>query len=411
VFEKVTNFLNKQKQEMLRLDEAEGLRKREESGQDFSLTEKTSGRKVGMREILYNNTIQWIMSESSGMLFPEFFRLSQDGVLNEETLQTNIAAFTTSLLPAVRRIYSRLMAMELVTVQPLTGPSGYLYYIDHLAGATAGEFTANDRLDKAGTGGSPAKTYSDSSEKGTINDVKFQLKKLLISTETKKLKAGWSMEAQQDLASQWKLDVWSELQPAVIDEITREIDRKIIDALVAGVGAGNTNWNANGYLTDDKTTTDRRAYRETLYEAICDSAAKIFKKRYLYPNWLLMNGDTFARLAKLEKFNADPTITPDQQAMIGWRYEGTLAGKYKIFVDPWFTDNKILMGFRGMDWKYACGYYSPYIPIFLSEEYTVNDDFTQRARGAMSRYAYGVLPESDTDPLNYGLATVTITQS
>jgi hypothetical protein len=144
---------------------------------------------------------------------------------------------------------------------------------------------------------------------------------------------------------------------------------------------------------------------------VTDCATSIFKKKYIWPNWILMNADTFARIAKLEKFAADPTITPDQTAQIGWRYEGVLGGKYKVYVDPWFTDNKMLMGFRGADWKYACGYYAPYIPIFLSEEYIVGDDFTQRARGGMTRSKTGVIPESATDATNLGLGTVTITQS
>lgn len=407
MFENIQKFLNAQKAEMMRLDKAEGQTAREERGFDFSLTDKNTGARKGMREMLYDNTIAWIMSECRGVLKDEVFHLNQPGVLKEDTLTTGISAFTTSLLPAVRRIYSRLLAMELVSVQPLSTPAGYIYYLDHTFGTSGGGATVNQRLDQYRYSG-----YGDSSEQGTIRDINFQLKSKLVSTEIKKLKATWTLEAAQDLNSQWKLDLWSELQPQLIDEIAREIDAKIVAALLAGAGAGDTEWNANGYLTDDKTTLDRRAYRQTLYEAIQDSATLIFNKKFVYPNWLLMNGDTFSRVAKLENFNADPNITPDQQTMIGWRYEGTLAGKYKVYVDPWFTDNKILMGFRGTDWKYAVGYYSPFVPVFLSEEYIVSDDFTQRARGAMSRYAYGVLPETHDGAVeNYGLATVTITLS
>ena len=406
MFDKVKKFLENQKQEMLALDKAEGLLKREETGQDFSLVESEGGKRIGMREILYNNTVKWLMSEQRGLLFNEFMQLAQPGVLNEDSLTTGISTFTTALLPAVRRIYSRLLALELVSTQPLTGPSGYIYYIDHVFGQSAHGATVNQRLDRY-----RHELYADSSEEGAIEDINFKLKSLLVQTEMKKLKATWTIEAQQDLASQWKLDLWAEMMPQLTDEIAREIDKKIMLALVAGAGAGNVDWNVNGYLSDDKTTLDRRAYRETLYEAIADAAAYIFKRRFVHPNWLVMNGDTFARLEKLEKFFADPNITPDQQSQIGWRYVGTLAGKYKVYVDPWFQDDTILLGFKGGDWKYTVGYYAPYIPVFLSEEYIVNFDFTQRARGAMSRYAYGVLPESPTDPKNYGLATVTITQS
>ena len=405
MFENIRTFLEAQKKELMRLDEAEGYRKREESGKDFSIV--SGGQRKGLREILYENTINWITGEGQKVLFNEFQVLSQPGVLNEATLSTNIATFTTSLLPAVRRIYSRLLAMELVSVQPLSGPSGYIYYIDHKYGTDKGTITAGQRVDLY-----QDSSYSNAGEAGTISEINVELTSKLVSTTSKKLKAIWTLESQQDLSSQWKLDVWGELQPVLVDQIAREIDRLIINALYAGAGAGNVNWNANGYLADDKSTWEKRAYRETLYEAICEAAALVYKKRFITPNWLLMGVDTFTRLQKLEKFTADPTIKPDQTAGVGWRYEGTLANKYSVYVDPWITAEKILLGFRGADWKYAVGYYAPYIPLFLSEEYIVNDDFSQRARGAMSRYAYGILPEAaSASTTTNGLATVTITAS
>lgn len=406
MFNKVKAFLEAQKKEMMRLDEAEGLRKRELDGRDFVLTNPETGARKGMREILYENTVSWLMSEARGILFKEFVELAQPGVINEDTLSTNFSTFTTALLPAVRRIYSKLMIMDLLSVQPLAGPTGYIYYLDHVFGTSGGGATANQRLDQY-----MHNAYADSSEQGTIRDINFKLASRSVTTSTKKLKATWTLEAQQDLSAQWKLDLWAELMPQLTDEIAREIDNKLTGLLLAGAGAGNVNWNANGYLTDDKSTWEKRQYDRTIYNAIVDANAYIFKKRYVNSNWLLMDGDVFARIQKLDEFVADPSITPDQQAQIGWRYEGTLANKWKVYVDPWFTANKILLGFKGGDWKYACGYYAPYIPIFLSEEYIVQDDFTQRARGAMTRYAGGVLPESDTDAKNYGLATVSITQS
>ncbi len=409
IFENVDRFLTKQKEHMLRLDEAEGLRKREDSGYDFSLKEENTGRRIGMREILYENTIQWIRSEASKILLPEMMQLSMPGVLNEDVMTTAFPTFTTSLLPAVRRIYSQLMAMQLVSVQPQMGPTGYIWWMDFVYG-TAINTNAPAKGDRIGDADYP--TYSDSYEKGPINDLEMTLKKKPITATTKKLKAGWTLEAQQDLNSQWKLDIWTELQPEVINQIAREIDRNLISLMLAGAGAGNVNWNANGYLSEDiKYTMMRKAYDESLYNAVIDAGAKIFKHKFVQPNWLLMNGDTFTRFAKMDKFMADPNLGPDQMSQIGWRYEGVLAGKYKIYVDPWFVDNKILLGYRGTDWKYACAYYAPYVPIFLSEEYIVNGDFTQRARGAMTRSFSGVIPDSDTDPLNYGLATVSINQS
>jgi hypothetical protein len=405
IFENVHKFLMKQKSEMQHLDKAEGLTKREDRGQDFALVDSATGRRKGMREILYENTINWIFSEEGQkMLLPEMLQLMQPGVLNEDTLTTGISTFTTSLLPAVRRMYARNLAMELISTQPMTGPTGFIYWLDHVYGTSSGGATADQRLDRY-----EHPNYADSSEEGTIPEVGFKLKSQSITAGTKKLKATWSLEAAQDLSSQWKLDLWGELRPQLVDEIAREINRLIITALYAGAGAGNVSWDLNGGLSGDRDNSlFQRFYYKTLYYAIQEAANKVFKRKFVQPNWLLMSSDIFTFVSKIEHFTADPGITPDQESGIGWRYEGILANKYKVYVDPWITDNRILIGYKGADWKYACGYYAPYIPVFLSEEYIVNFDFTQRARGAMTRYKAGVLPESDTDPLNYMMATVTV---
>jgi len=405
MFPKIERFLTLQKAEMMRLDEAEGFKKKEDSGFNFSHIGE-DGVKRGLREILYDNMIHWILKDGvKNVLVKEFASLSQPGALNEETLTTSFPAFTTSLLPLVRRIYSKLMAMELVSVQPLSAPTGYIYWLDHLFGSNVGSVHVGDRMDLE-----QEKIFADSSEKGAISEMNVRLQKKLIETETKKLKSVWTLEAAQDLQATRGLDMWGELQPRLADEIIREIDSKLLDELLAQV-AYNTDWNMNGYLADDKSTIERKAYRETIYDAIATVAGKIFKRKYVYPNWLLMDGDTFTYISKLNKFAADPAIDQNRPIEAGWRYEGILAQKYKVYVDPWFTAHKILMGFRSNSWKYAVGYYAPFIPLLVSEEYIVGGDFTVKARGMMSRYAFGAIGDSESDDKNYGLGSVTLTSS
>jgi hypothetical protein len=405
MFPKIERFLTLQKAEMMRLDEAEGLHKREDSGKDFSCPDER-GVQHGLREILYNNTIAWIMQEGcKKLLSKEFEELSQPGALNEDTISANVATFTTMLLPMVRRIYSRLMAMELVSVQPLSGPTGYIYWLDHLFGSNVGSVHVGDRMDLE-----QEKTFADSSEKGAISTMNFRLQKKLVETEIKKLKAIWTLEAGQDLKSQLGLDMWTEVGVKVADEITREIDSKIVAELLAQV-AYNVDWNTTGYLAGDVTTADHKFYRQGLYEALITVGAQIYKRKFVYPNWLLMNGDTYSHFSKLEKFVTDPGIDQHKPIEMGWAYKGTLNKKYNVYVDPWFTDNKILMGYRAPDWKDAVGFYAPFIPLMVSEEFCIGGDFSQRARGMMSRYAYGAIGEDESDDKNYGLGSVTLTSS
>jgi len=405
MFENVFKFLELQMQEMLHLDEVEGYTERQRQRGDFAVQDPVSGRSIGLREMLYANSLSWIKNESQKVLYQDMQRLSAPGVLNEATLSTGIATFPTSILPAVRRIYSNLIAMDLVSVQPLTTPTGYIYWLDHVYTDTKADESivgGTTRLDQV-----RPKQYALSGEATTIRGIQYKLTKKLIETLNYKLKADWTIEAEQDLKSQWKMDLESEIIPQVTEEVIRETDKVIIDQLLAGAGAGNVNWNTN-YPTADATTTDRKSYDATLYGAVLDANQLIIEKKFINASWLITTPAVYTRLSKLENFNIDP-LAIGQIGNIGRRYVGTIGNIFKVYVDPWFTANKILLGVKGDSWKYAVGYYSPYIPLFVSEKYIRNDDFTQFARGAMSRFASGVLPELSTGTAtNNGLATVTL---
>jgi len=393
-YEKIFSFLEAQKRHNLELDEAEGKIDREREGKD----------KPGLRKEIYELTLGWIKRESLGMLEKEFSKLDK-AELNEDTLSTNIATFTTAMLPAVRRIYNKLIAMDLVSIQPLNGPTGIIYWLDHTFGTTGGGATAGQRLDQY-----RYNDYANSLEQGTIREVNFAVSQKTVTAVTKKIKGNWTIEAEQDLKSQYNLNLESELMPKIVEEVVREIDGQVIADLEGGV-AHNVTWNANGYLAGDTATYERKAYDETLKDAIMEANNEVYKVKFRNCNWLVMDADTYLRLSKLESFNVD-ALAQENMGDFGRRYVGNLSGgMFKVYVDPDFTANKILMGFKGDNWQYAVGYYAPYIPLFTSEKYIISDDFTQFAKGAMTRYAHGIIPETSVGTTNNGLATVTITLS
>ena len=198
--------------------------------------------------------------------------------------------------------------------------------------------------------------------------------------------------------------------PKMGELLAREIDRKILNALLAGAGAGNVNWSYNA-PAGDTTTADKNAYYQTLYHAIALANSYIATNKFRNADWLVMNFNTYYYFQRLENYNVDPHAN-DQQAGMQRRYVGTLNGLYKVYLDPFFQDNTILMGTRG-DWLNSTGYYAPYIPLYVSDKYIYSNDFSQFLKGVQSRYAYGVIPETSTQSpaKNKGLATVTLVNS
>ena len=294
----------------------------------------------------------------------------------------------------------------MVSVQPLNGPAGVIYYIDHLFGTSSGGATSGQRLDAY-----RHNDYANSSEGGTIREVNFELTSTTVTAVTKKIQGKWSIEAEQDLRSQWGLNLESELMNKIVMEVVREVDGQIISDLEGGV-YNNVNFNINGYLTEDKNTWERKQYDEQLKHAIIEANNEIYKGKFMNASWLILDADTYLRLQKLESYNVDPLIN-NNEGSFGRRYVGTLsAGSLmRVYVDPEFTANKILLGVKGNSWDVAVGYYAPYIPLFTSPKYIQGDDFTQFLKGAMTRYAHGVIGESTSDSNNKGLASVTLTSS
>ena len=402
--ERLEKFLQEQKKRLVKLDEMENT-------WNSKMIRSDVGKQFG--EILYENTINWLRSkEAYRALSDEYILLNQPGVIDETTftLSTDAPTFTTQMLPLVRKVYSRLAALDLVSVQPLKAPTGYIYYLNKRYGDTyaSDSITAGDRLDtEKGT------TYAQSSEKGTIREINLQMTRKLVEATTDKLKADWTLEAEQDFRSQYGIDVETELVPELADEITRELNKRLLTALLNGV-AHTVNWNPTNYLPGDTDTLSRRAYRRGIYDAVIDAQAWVMANKKVDSGmvdwWLIMSPATWARFAKLENQNIN-NIVIDRQSAINQRYEGVLNGIFKVYVWDYMSDTTILLGINGKNWKFAVGYYAPYIPLFTSPKYIINSDFSQFARGAMARYSYGVLPETSTGSTNNGLVRINISSS
>jgi len=83
--------------------------------------------KTGMLEGLSGqkkNNIAQLLENQAGYLLSE---AAANGAANQ---QSNIAGFDIMVFPMVRRVFSRLLANDIVSVQPLNLPSGLLFYLD-----------------------------------------------------------------------------------------------------------------------------------------------------------------------------------------------------------------------------------------------------------------------------------------
>lgn len=292
----------------------------------------------------------------------------------------SVAAAAPYIFPMVRRIFPKLIANELVSIQPMSKPDGKVFYLDFYRSATPG--TEGDRVDL-----SIDEDYADRAggESSAVAEVTFKIESESVEAKQKALKAKWEIEAQQDLMAYHGESAENILMATASDEIVRETDQEIILDIASNVGAGNVNWVYTVPTSGAYSTLDPKVYKETLYDAITDCNNLIFKKVYRNATWILADPDTCARLEKLEKFKIFEGADA-QTENIGVIRFGTLAQKYKVYKHPWFTANTILMGYKGTSWIETGYVYAPYIPLWVTPLILDPNDFTPR-RGIMTRFA------------------------
>ena len=90
-----------------------------------------SGLLEGLRGMKKANTAQLMENQAQAML-------------NEVTLDSSAGRFDTVAFPIVRRVFSRLLANEIVSVQPLALPSGLLFYMDARVSFDGNDTTFNN---------------------------------------------------------------------------------------------------------------------------------------------------------------------------------------------------------------------------------------------------------------------------
>lgn len=215
-----------------------------------------------------------------------------------------------------------------------------------------------------------------------IPEIDFNMRSAAVTAETKKLKARWTLESQQDLMAYHGVNAETELLAVLGDEIRREIDRTIINDLLRSATGGNVTWSsqiAPGFNGSE------REWRMTLYDAIIDANNLIYKKRYRNASWIVADPDTCARLEKLDGFTEVKQEWAGGAGMGVERF-GILRNRFQVYKDPWFPSNRMLLGHRGPN-MFETGYiYAPYVPLYTTPVFMDPNDMVPR-RSVMSRYA------------------------
>lgn len=291
--------------------------------------------------------------------------------LSDVVTTANVLPFTTFAFPLIRRVFPRLIANDLVSVQPMSQPTGLVFYFDILY---SGGSPAIDRVDLPANFSA---TYAEAAETSAIPQLSLQIESISVTAQTKKLAAKWSMESEQDLFAYHGLNAENELMSALGDEIAREIDRTIINDMFVNAGAGNVNWDSTVPSSGAYSQIDPKAYNRTIMDAFTDANNLIFTKRYRNATWIVVGATTAARLEKLDEFRLFPAADPVGQVVYGPHLFGTVSGRWTVYKDPWLDTVQPIGGKEValLDYKGTTpldgGYIDAFVEIRVLNRYAV----------------------------------------
>tara|TARA_B100000085_G_scaffold285572_1_gene322215 strand:+ start:1199 stop:2506 length:1308 start_codon:yes stop_codon:yes gene_type:complete len=335
------------------------------------------------------------------------------------------------LISMIRRAMPNLIAYDVCGVQPMTGPTGLIFAMrpkfdsqqgneafynepdtthsadaggdmaSSGAGATAaaegGTYTA---LTGVGVSTATAESFGITGTGGTANEdfqqMAFSIDRVTVTAKTRALKGEYSMELAQDLKAVHGLDAETELANILSQEILAEINREVIRTIyfaaehgaqhnTATAGVFDLDVDANGRWSVEK-------FKGLMFQVERDANAIAKTTRRGKGNLIITSSDVASALAMggmMDGGGIDDT---------GNTFVGTLNGRYRVYVDPYFSasaTNFFCVGYKGASAYDAGIFYCPYVPLQMVR--AVGENSFQPKVGFKTRYGIVSNPFGHSD--------------
>jgi len=235
---------------------------------------------------------------------------------------------------------------------------------------------------------------AQSSSAIAIPEINVQLKSEAIVAKTRKLKAQWTPEFAQDLNAYHSVDAEAELTGILSQYISMEIDLEILDMLIQNAfteeywsavnnqavnASGVSNSNLGFYNTQggwfQTLGTKLQKVSNTIHQLTLRGGA----------NFLVTSPSIATILESIPGFASDGD-GEKSEFNYGIQKVGSLNSRYKVYKNPYMTENVILLGYKGAQFLECGAVFAPYVPLIMTPLLYDPNTFTPR-KGLMTRYA------------------------
>jgi len=251
---------------------------------------------------------------------------------------------------------------------------------------------------------------ADDNSGSAIAEIDIKVDSVSITAMTKKLRAKWTPELQQDINAYHNLDAEVELTSILSEAIALEIDQEILEDLIKGATASTFYWSRRpGRFVDRETgavstggsfTGTVSEWYETLLETVNDVSAQIHRKTLRGGANFIVTSPEVANILEFTNGFRASTTADENRGTAGAVKTGTISKKWDVYVDPYFPRNVLLVGRKGSGFLESGYVYAPYVPLQTTPTIFDPENFTPR-KGVMTRYGKHMVR-----PDMYGLVVV-----
>jgi hypothetical protein len=220
-----------------------------------------------------------------------------------------------------------------------------------------------------------------------IPEMRITIGSIPVAVKTRKLKAMWSQQSEQDLRAYHGLSADAELTALVSNEMISEIDREVIQKCMSIAPASSRfthNWADVTYTSGNYLDSHL-----ALMQKVTMASNEVFRKSKIGPaNWMIVGTKVASYIETIKGFIPNPVTASMGMSIVK---AGNYNGQFDIYKDPMFPNDLILMGHKSPASPFGAGViYSPYVtnltPVIVGQ-----DDFNPR-RGFLARYGLTQVP-------------------
>ena len=215
------------------------------------------------------------------------------------------------------------------------------------------------------------------------SQVDLDLQSVGIEAHPRKLRSRWLLDAAFELQKMKGIDAEAELVKAMSSEIKYETDGEILREIYKLAGNTGFTWSCQ----NPTSSLSYMEYKRTLIDVFVEASNKIFTQtKRVGANFIVAGVNVCNIIETLPEFVADSIGT---KQINGPHYIGMLAGKWKVYKNPFYNENQFVLGYKGNSWLDAGFVYAPYMPLYTTPT-QVMDDFVFR-KGLATSYGQVML--------------------